>query len=165
EGRGSRRRVLPAARPEWAGRSAGDRHGPGHLRHARERRGRVPVGSALPEPDDADPRARGCFAPLAVGPGPARAARSGLQLNLLGTACWTRSWPTGGTCRESTRWEKVPISRARKLPRGTISLERIAFWPQEFAPHPAARLLLSPASRTRGRRYSAIPPRSDIRKE
>jgi len=33
----------------------------------RVRRGRVPVGPALPEPDDADPRPRGCFAPLAVG--------------------------------------------------------------------------------------------------
>src|SRR5262249_46627724 len=76
----------------------------------------------------------------------------------------TRSWPTGGTCRESTRWEKVPVSRARKLPRGTISLERIAFWPQEFASHPAARLLLSPASRSPGRRYSAIPPPSDLSK-
>ena len=81
-GCGSRRRVLPAAWTEWPGRSTRDQHGPGHLRHARKRRGGFPVGSALPEPDDADPRADGRAAAVACGPGFECAARGWLYVTL-----------------------------------------------------------------------------------
>ena len=43
-GGGSRRRLLPAARAERAGPRAGDRDGPGRLRHGRERRIGIPTG-------------------------------------------------------------------------------------------------------------------------
>jgi len=52
---GSHRRLLPAARPERAGRSARDRHDPGRLRRWKASRPGS-NGLALPEPDDADSR-------------------------------------------------------------------------------------------------------------
>ena len=67
--RGSRRRLLPAARLERARPPAGDRDRPGHIRHGRERRLRFPPGPAFPEPDDAGARADGCSAAVAGGPG------------------------------------------------------------------------------------------------
>ena len=103
-GRGSRRRVLSAARPEWAGPSARDRHGPGHLRHGRERRRGVPVGPALPEPDDADPRADGCFATVAGGTGLACAARGRLYLSLLASPRLTAG---GGEGTTVPPWERA----------------------------------------------------------